>query len=39
MIQAADLGLAFHAKPKLVAAADAAIQRLDLRALVFCLQA
>ncbi|GGB55674.1 phosphoserine phosphatase SerB [Shewanella inventionis] len=39
MIQAADLGLAFHAKPKLVAAADAAIDRLDLRALVFCLQA
>lgn len=39
MIQAADLGLAFHAKPKLVAAADAAIGRLDLRALVFCLQA
>ncbi|MGI2168724.1 phosphoserine phosphatase SerB [Shewanella sp. MF05960] len=39
MIQAADLGLAFHAKPKLIAAADAAIQRLDLRALVFCLQA
>ncbi|MBB1425534.1 phosphoserine phosphatase SerB [Shewanella sp. SG44-2] len=38
MIQAADLGLAFHAKPKLVAAADASIQNVDLRALVFCLQ-
>ncbi|MGX9462468.1 phosphoserine phosphatase SerB [Shewanella sp. A14] len=38
MIQAADLGLAFHAKPKLVAAADASIQHVDLRALVFCLQ-
>ena len=39
MIKAADLGLAFHAKPKLVEAAQASIQRLDLRALVFCLQA
>ena len=38
MIQAADLGLAFHAKPKLIAAADASIQNVDLRALVFCLQ-
>ncbi|QDE32156.1 MULTISPECIES: phosphoserine phosphatase SerB [Shewanella] len=38
MIQAADLGLAFHAKPKLIAAADASIQHVDLRALVFCLQ-
>ncbi|AZG72496.1 phosphoserine phosphatase SerB [Shewanella livingstonensis] len=38
MIQAADLGLAFHAKPKLIAAADVSIQKVDLRALVFCLQ-
>lgn len=38
MIQAADLGIAFHAKPKLIEAADASIQNIDLRALVFCLQ-
>jgi phosphoserine phosphatase len=38
MIQAADLGLAFHGKPKLIAAADVSIQHVDLRALVFCLQ-
>ncbi|MDP5146122.1 phosphoserine phosphatase SerB [Shewanella sp. ULN5] len=38
MIQAADLGVAFHAKPKLIAAANLAVSQLDLRALVFCLQ-
>ena len=38
MIQAADLGIAFHAKPKLIAAANLAVSQLDLRALVFCLQ-
>ncbi|QIR13804.1 phosphoserine phosphatase SerB [Shewanella aestuarii] len=39
MIQAADLGVAFHAKPKLISAANLAVNHLDLRALVFCLQA
>ncbi|WP_348633903.1 phosphoserine phosphatase SerB [Shewanella sp. WXL01] len=38
MINQADLGLAFHAKPKLKQQADIAIDRLDMRALVFCLQ-
>jgi len=38
MIQTADVGLAFHGKPKLIEAADVSIQHLDLRALVFCLQ-
>jgi phosphoserine phosphatase len=39
MIQAADFGIAFHGKAKLVSAADAAVSQLDLRALVFLLQA
>lgn len=39
MIQAADLGIAFHGKPKLINAANLAVNKLDLRALVFCLQA
>ncbi|WP_394129550.1 phosphoserine phosphatase SerB [Shewanella maritima] len=38
MIEAAALGLAFHAKPKLKQHANVAISHLDLRALVFCLQ-
>ncbi|PMG78788.1 phosphoserine phosphatase SerB [Shewanella sp. 10N.286.51.B7] len=38
MVNAADFGVAFHAKPKLLAAADANIQKLDLRCLVFYLQ-
>ncbi|MCL1066599.1 phosphoserine phosphatase SerB [Shewanella olleyana] len=38
MVKAADFGIAFHAKPKLLAAADASIQKLDLRCLVFYLQ-
>ncbi len=38
MVNAADFGVAFHAKPKLLAAADASIQKLDLRCLVFYLQ-
>ncbi|MCL1124695.1 phosphoserine phosphatase SerB [Shewanella surugensis] len=37
MIQAADFGVAFHAKPKLAAAADIAIRNIDLRALPFLL--
>lgn len=39
MVNAADFGIAFHAKPKLLAAADASINNLDLRCLVFYLQA
>ncbi|WP_351088678.1 phosphoserine phosphatase SerB [Shewanella sp. S1-49-MNA-CIBAN-0167] len=39
MIQAADLGVAFHGKPTLIAAADVSIHHVDLRALVFLLQA
>ncbi|QSX41688.1 phosphoserine phosphatase SerB [Shewanella cyperi] len=39
MVNAADLGIAFHAKPKLAAAADAAIRSLDLRVLPFLLRA
>ncbi|WP_420833116.1 phosphoserine phosphatase SerB [Shewanella gaetbuli] len=39
MIEAAKLGIAFHGKPKLINAADLAVNQLDLRALVFCLQA
>jgi phosphoserine phosphatase len=39
MIQAADFGIAFHGKAKLILAADAAVSQLDLRALVFLLQA
>ncbi|WP_144210410.1 phosphoserine phosphatase SerB [Shewanella donghaensis] len=39
MVKAADFGIAFHAKPKLLAAADASISNLDLRCLVFYLQA
>ncbi|MBR9726486.1 phosphoserine phosphatase SerB [Shewanella intestini] len=38
MILTASLGLAFHAKPKLIEHADIAINQLDMRALVFCLQ-
>ncbi|WP_192021393.1 phosphoserine phosphatase SerB [Shewanella sp. WPAGA9] len=38
MVKAADYGIAFHAKPKLLAASNASIQRLDLRCLVFHLQ-
>lgn len=38
MVQAADFGIAFHAKPKLAAAADANIRRLDLRVLPYLLQ-
>ncbi|MGI2258021.1 phosphoserine phosphatase SerB [Shewanella sp. GXUN23E] len=37
MIQRADFGIAFHAKPKLKQAADAAIEQLDLRVLPFLL--
>ncbi|ABL99185.1 phosphoserine phosphatase SerB [Shewanella amazonensis] len=39
MVQRADFGIAFHAKPKLAAAADARIHTLDLRVLPFLLQA
>lgn len=39
MITTASLGVAFHGKQKLIDAADYAVNRLDLRALVFCLQA
>ncbi|WP_076543046.1 phosphoserine phosphatase SerB [Shewanella sp. UCD-KL21] len=39
MVNAADFGIAFHAKPKLLAAADASINNLDLRCLVYYLQA
>lgn len=38
MVKAADFGIAFHAKPKLVAVADANIRRLDLRVLPYLLQ-
>ncbi|MBB1270184.1 phosphoserine phosphatase SerB [Shewanella sp. SR44-3] len=38
MIERADFGIAFHGKAKLVNAADAAVNQLDLRALVFLLQ-
>lgn len=38
MINQADCGFAFHAKPKLKAAADLAIDSLDLRALPFLLR-
>ncbi|MCG9697320.1 phosphoserine phosphatase SerB [Shewanella sp. Isolate11] len=37
MVQAADFGIAFHAKPKLRSAADAAIDKLDLRVLPYML--
>ncbi|WP_394204808.1 phosphoserine phosphatase SerB [Shewanella waksmanii] len=38
MIKQADCGFAFHAKPKLKAAANLAIDKLDLRALPFLLR-
>lgn len=38
MVQVADFGIAFHAKPKLAAAADAQIRGLDLRVLPYLLQ-
>ncbi|MCL1088279.1 phosphoserine phosphatase SerB [Shewanella profunda] len=38
MVKAADFGIAFHAKPKLAAAADAHIRHLDLRVLPYLLQ-
>ncbi len=38
MVQAADFGIAFHAKPKLAAAADANIRHLDLRVLPYLLR-
>ncbi|MGL5046050.1 MAG: phosphoserine phosphatase SerB [Shewanella sp.] len=38
MVMAADFGIAFHAKPKLAAAADANICHLDLRVLPYLLQ-
>ncbi|NMH66561.1 phosphoserine phosphatase SerB [Shewanella salipaludis] len=38
MVTAADFGIAFHAKPKLAAAADAGIERLDLRVLPYLLR-
>lgn len=38
MVKAADFGIAFHAKPKLAAAADANIRHLDLRVLPYLLQ-
>ncbi|SIQ44056.1 phosphoserine phosphatase [Shewanella morhuae] len=38
MVMAADFGIAFHAKPKLAAAADANIRQLDLRVLPYLLQ-
>ncbi|MCH1929101.1 phosphoserine phosphatase SerB [Shewanella sp. A25] len=38
MVKAADFGIAFHAKPKLAAAADACIRRLDLRVLPYLLR-
>ncbi|QYJ87152.1 phosphoserine phosphatase SerB [Shewanella mesophila] len=37
MIESADFGIAYHAKPKLRAAADAAIDKLDLRVLPYML--
>ncbi|MCF1439469.1 MAG: phosphoserine phosphatase SerB [Shewanella sp.] len=39
MIQAADFGIAFHARPKLKQAADAAIEQLDLRVIPFLMSA
>ncbi|MBT1443464.1 phosphoserine phosphatase SerB [Shewanella sp. JM162201] len=39
MVQRADFGIAFHAKPKLAAAAKACINTLDLRVLPFLLRA
>ncbi|WP_394147559.1 phosphoserine phosphatase SerB [Shewanella atlantica] len=38
MIQAADYGIAYHAKPKLKRSADVAISQLDLRALPYLLR-
>ncbi|MBO2686998.1 phosphoserine phosphatase SerB [Shewanella algae] len=38
MVQAADFGIAYHAKPKLVAAAAARINKLGLQVLPFLLQ-
>ncbi|MFP8842232.1 phosphoserine phosphatase SerB [Shewanella baltica] len=38
MVMAADFGIAFHAKPKLAATADANIRHLDLRVLPYLLQ-
>lgn len=38
MIEIADFGIAYHAKPKLEAAADAAIKKLDLKVLPYLLQ-
>jgi phosphoserine phosphatase len=38
MVQAADFGIAYHAKPKLAAAAAAKINKLGLQALPFLLQ-
>ncbi len=37
MVQAADFGIAYHAKPKLAAAADGKIAQLDLRVLPYML--
>lgn len=37
MVKSADFGIAYHAKPKLRAAADAAINKLDLRVLPYML--
>lgn len=39
MVQAAAFGIAFHAKPKLAAAASGAIKQLDLQVLPYFLQA
>ncbi|MEN8619138.1 phosphoserine phosphatase SerB [Shewanella baltica] len=38
MVMAVDFGIAFHAKPKLAATADANIRHLDLRVLPYLLQ-
>ncbi|MBW8185794.1 phosphoserine phosphatase SerB [Shewanella nanhaiensis] len=38
MIEIADFGIAYHAKPKLEAAADVAIKQLDLKVLPYLLQ-
>lgn len=38
MVQSADFGIAYHAKPKLRAAADAVIDKLDLRILPYMLR-
>ncbi|GGJ04039.1 phosphoserine phosphatase SerB [Shewanella hanedai] len=38
MIEIADFGIAYHAKPKLEAAADVAINKLDLKVLPYLLQ-